>query len=88
MSNVIVLDDEQARVLTEARGTVELRDRRGKALEKVQAGHIGESGFTEEDVAIATQRAASDDPRYTTDAVLAYLHSLDAKPAVQPGDAS
>jgi hypothetical protein len=69
----IVVDDEQAKLIAEATDTVEIRDRRGK--------HLGfvDHGFTEEDIALAKQSAASNEPRYTTQEVLEYLRSLESK---------
>ena len=69
----IVVDDQQARVISEATGTVEIRDREGKHL-----GYVAH-GFTDEDIAIAKRRLASDEPRYTTQEVLDHLQSLQQK---------
>ncbi len=74
----IVLDDEQTRIVASATGRVELRDRSGRVigyLEQQAADH----GFTEEDIAIALQRLRSNQPRHTTEEVLAYLASLERK---------
>jgi hypothetical protein len=69
----IVVSDQQARLISEATESIEIRDARG--------GHLGyvAHGFTDEDIAIAKQRLASDDPRYTTQQVLDHLRSLDRK---------
>lgn len=69
----IVVDDQQAKVIFEATESVEIRDRRGKHL-----GYVAH-GFTEEDIAIARRRIASDEPRYTTQEVLDHLRSLETK---------
>jgi hypothetical protein len=77
----IVVDDEQAKLIAEATDTVEIRDRRGKHL-----GYVDHT--TEEDIAIAKQRLASDGPRYTTHEVLEHLRSLESKfgRESRPGD--
>jgi hypothetical protein len=69
----IVVDDEQAKLIAETTDPVQIRDRRGKHL-----GYVAH-GFTEEDIAIAKQRAASDQPCYTTQEVLDHLQSLEPK---------
>jgi hypothetical protein len=68
----IVVDDEQAKLIAEATDTVEIRDRQGKHVGYV--GHI-----TEEDIALAKQRAASKGPCYTTQQVIDHLRSLESK---------
>jgi hypothetical protein len=67
----IVVSDQQAKLIAEAAESVEIRDARG--------GHLGYVAreFTEEDIAVAKQRIASVEPRYTTREVLDYLGSLD-----------
>lgn len=72
MSQIIV-DDEQARLIAQSKEPVQIRDRSGRVL-----GYVSH-GFTEEDIAIAKERAASDEPRYTTQEVLNYLRSLDSQ---------
>ena len=67
----IVVDDQQARVISEATEGVEIRDPQGRHL-----GYVAQ-GLTDEDVAIAKQRLASDEPRYTTQEVLDHLRSLE-----------
>ncbi len=69
----IVVDDQQARIILEAEQGIEIRDRMGRHL-----GYIAH-GFNEEDIAIAKQRMASDEPRYTTGQVLDHIHSLQQK---------
>lgn len=69
----ITVDDEQARIIAEAPEHIEIRDRSGRYL-----GHITHD-FTEEEIAIAKQRLASDEPRYTTKQVLEHLQSLERK---------
>ena len=67
----IVVDDEQVKLISEATENVEIRDLRGK--------HVGfvAHGFTDDDIAIARRRSASDEPRYTTQQVLEHLQSLE-----------
>jgi hypothetical protein len=69
----IVVDDQQAKLISEATENVEIRDPRGKHL-----GYVAH-GFTDEDIAIAKERLASDEPRYTTQKVLDHLRSLERK---------
>jgi hypothetical protein len=69
----IVVDDQQAKLISEATESVEIRDPRGKHL-----GYVAH-GFTNEDIAIARDRLASDETRYTTQVVLDYLQSLEHK---------
>jgi hypothetical protein len=66
----IVVDDQQAKLISEATESVEIRDPRGRHL-----GYVAH-GFTIEDIAIAKQSLASDEPRYTTREVLDHLRSL------------
>jgi hypothetical protein len=69
----IVVDDQQAKVIAEARDGIEIRD--------AQGGHLGyvAHGFTDEDIAIANERLASKAPRLSTREVLDHLRSLDRK---------
>jgi len=69
----IIVDDQQARIISEATEDVEIRDPRRRHL-----GYVAH-GFTDEDIAIAKQRLASDGPRYTTQEVLDHLRSLECK---------
>jgi hypothetical protein len=66
----IIVDDEQARIISESSDRVEIRDRNGKHL-----GYVF-SGFSEVDIALAKQRRDSDEPRYSTQDVLKHLQSL------------
>ena len=52
----IVVNDEQAKIISESPESIEIRDRSGKHL-----GYVAH-GFTDEDIAIAKQRLASDHP--------------------------
>jgi hypothetical protein len=67
----IVVDDRQAKLISEATESIEIRDARGAHL-----GYVAH-GFTDEEIAIAKDRLASDEPRYTTDKVLNHLRSLE-----------
>jgi hypothetical protein len=65
--------DQQAKLISDATDSVEVRDAHG--------GHLGylALGFTEEDISIAKHRMASEETRYTTEEVLDRLRSLDCK---------
>lgn len=67
----IVVSNEQAKLIVEATEGVEVRDSSGNRL-----GFVAR-GFTDEDIAIAKQRVASDEPRYTTAEVLDHIQSLE-----------
>jgi hypothetical protein len=67
----IVVDDQQAKVISEATDSVEIRDIHGRHL-----GYVAHD-FTDEDIAIAKQRLASDRLHYSTQEVLAHLRSLE-----------
>ena len=69
----IVVNDQQAKLISESTEGVEIRDARG--------GHLGyvAHGFSDEDIAIARKRMASDEPRFTTREVLDHLQSLERK---------
>lgn len=67
----ITVDDEQARIIAEGKQNVEVRDRNGNLL-----GFVAH-GFTDEDIAIAKRRMASDQPRMTTAQLLEHLQSLE-----------
>ena len=67
----IIVDDEQARLISATSENVEIRDRSGRYLGRIT------HGFTEEDIAIAMRRRASNKPRYTTEQVLERLKALE-----------
>ena len=67
----IIIDDEQARILAESNGQVEVRDRAGQHL-----GYVS-LDFSAEEIAEAKRRLASDEPRYTTREVLEHLQNLE-----------
>jgi hypothetical protein len=69
----IIVDDEQAKLISEATDSVEIRDSRARHLGYV--AHV----FTDEDIAVAKARLAADEPRYTTREVLEQLQSLERK---------
>lgn len=67
----LVLDDEQAQAVTNSRGDIQVRDRKGNIL-----GYMSPD-FTAADIAEAKRRLASDQPRHTTQQVLKHLRSLE-----------
>lgn len=67
----IIVTEDQARAITEAKDVVEIVDTGGNRL-----GFVARP-FTNEDIAIARRRAASDEPRRTTKQVLDRLKSLE-----------
>jgi hypothetical protein len=67
------VDDQQAKIISEAKESVEVRDARGGRL-----GYVTH-GFTDEDIAIAKDRHASDEPRFSTREVLDHLQYLERK---------
>jgi len=69
----IVLTDEQAAALIASQGKVRLCDSGGKTLA------LAEPIFSDEEIAEARRRAAAPGVWYTTEEVLAHLHSLDSK---------
>lgn len=69
----IVVDDEQARVISESAESIEIRDRSGRHL-----GYVAH-GFTDDDIAVAKERMVSDEPRLTTQEVLGHIESLEQK---------
>lgn len=69
----IVLTDEQEKVVAGTLKPLQVRDAKGNVL-----GHFNPI-WTEEDIAEAKRRLASDEPRYTTAQVLEYLRSLEKK---------
>ena len=67
----IVVDDKQAKIIAEAKESIEIRDRHGKHL-----GYVAHQ-FTDEDLTIAKQRLSSDQPGFSTREVLDHLGSLE-----------
>jgi hypothetical protein len=67
----LVLDDNQAELITRSGAAVEIRNRQGQRL-----GYFF-PGFADEDVAVARQRLASDQPRYSFDEVQRRLDALE-----------
>ena len=67
----IILDEAQARVIAQAKGAVEIREHAGKHL-----GYVAH-GFTDDDIWLAQERAASSAPRFTTAEVLNRLSVLE-----------
>jgi hypothetical protein len=69
----IVVDDGQAKLISESSENIEIRDRNGRHL-----GYVAH-GFTDKDVALAKQRRASGEPRFTTKQVFDHLDSLEPR---------
>ncbi len=67
----IVVTEDQARTIVEAKDSVEIVDAAGNRL-----GYFARP-FSDEEIAIARQRAASDEPRRTTQQVIERLKSLE-----------
>ena len=67
----IVVTSDQAKVLANARDSVEIVDTNGNRL-----GFFARP-FSEQDIAIARHRAASDEPRRTTKQVVERLKNLE-----------
>jgi hypothetical protein len=72
----IVLTEEQMRQLNQSPERIEVRDPRNNPIGYLQ---LQISDFTPEEIEEARRRLASDQPRYTTAQVLAYLRSLEKK---------
>ncbi len=68
----LILNDEQARILSQALEPVELLDNKGNVLRTVPPI------WTAEDIAEAKRRIASGQPGLTTAQVLAQLRSLES----------
>jgi len=69
----LVLTDEQAKQLTKELKPIEVCDSRGNVLGTFTPF------WTEEDIAEAKRRLASDEPRYTFAEVMEHLRSLEKK---------
>jgi hypothetical protein len=67
----IVLNDDQTKVVFSSMQPVQIRDQKGNVL-----GCISPI-WTEGDIADAKGRLSSNEPRFTTEQVLAYLQSLE-----------
>jgi hypothetical protein len=74
MTQVVVDDAIAQTIVSAANDFIELRDRSGRYL-----GRVVRDGITAADIAEAKRRLASDQPRYTTAEVLAYLDELARK---------
>lgn len=75
----IVVDDQQAKLISESSGRVEVRDASGRCLGYVVQGTAIHRGFTDEEIAAARERLASSEARYTTAQVVEFLRALEAK---------
>ena len=69
----IVLNDEQAKVITSTLKPVQVQDAKGNTLGVIQPA------WTEDDIAEAKRILASKEPWFTTEQLLAYLRSLEQK---------
>ncbi len=69
----IPIDEDQARLIRQCDGPVEIRDAAGKHLG--MAGH----GCLEEDIRLAKERRAPDAPRLTTQELVGQLESFAPK---------
>ena len=69
----IIVNDEQAKIVAQSGEGIEIRDSGGNHL-----GYVAH-GFDEDDIAIATRRQSSDEPRVPTEEVLKHLESLGDK---------
>lgn len=70
----ILLDEQQSKEISEAKGSIELRDPHGRRL-----GYFTRAvshGFTEEDIELALKRRQTPGPRLTTQQVLEHLDRL------------
>ncbi len=67
----IAVDDKQAKLISEATESIEIRDARGRHV-----GYVAH-GFADEDIAIAKKRLASNHPRYSAREVIEHLQSLE-----------
>ncbi len=65
----ITIDEQQARILLESSGEIEVRDRHGNRLEYAACS------FSAEEIAEAKRRLASSGPWYTTQQVLDHFAS-------------
>lgn len=70
----IIVDDEQARIISGSSESIAIHDSHGRHLGYVTPGLSAED---QKSIAIAKRRLASSKPRYTTKQVLEYLHSFD-----------
>lgn len=69
----IVVTEDQAKAIAESQERIEIVDTAGNRL-----GFFARP-FTDDDVAIARKRAASDEPRRTTEQVIDRLNSLEPR---------
>ena len=69
----IVVDDQQAKLITESSQGIEIRDKAGKHL-----GFVAH-GFSEEDLAVASHRLSSSQPRISTEKVIEHLRALEVQ---------
>ena len=65
----IAVNDKQAKLISEATESMEIREPGGRHV-----GYVAH-GFADEDIAIAKERLASDQPRYSAEEVIEHLQS-------------
>lgn len=70
---IIVIDPQQAKIISEAEDQVEIRDADGQHV-----GYVAR-GFTPNEVAEARRRLDSEGPWYTTQQVVEHIRSLAAE---------
>lgn len=68
----VILTDEQARIVASALQPIEFLDSQGTVVRTIQPI------WTEEDLADAERRLASDEPRHTTAQVMEFLRRLES----------
>jgi hypothetical protein len=71
----IVVDNEQAKAIVDAKEAVQVCDESGKVLGVID--RAGSALFTAEEIARAKRNLAAPGPRYTTEQVLEHLRSLE-----------
>lgn len=81
---ITITDPSTERLLTDARGPVEVRDAAGRTLGLFTPGRPSDEELLRRapelfDLEDIERRAALDEPAYTFDEVMAHLRSLDAR---------
>ena len=69
----IVATPDQVKLFAEARDSVEIIDANGNRI-----GYFAKP-FSDDDIRLARDRLASDEPRYTTEQVLEHLRELESR---------
>lgn len=73
----IVLNDQQAQLILNSNGKIELLENAGNRIGFATPDHICD--ISDEDIRLAKEALGSDQPRYTTQQVLEHLGSLKRK---------